>query len=224
MMIFVTNSSFIYMQYFGVGPARFSAAVRDERARLHVAEPVQHVAAQEPQCGNVLPRRAHDSSRRRGRPPDGGRDGPRGSVHGRAVHRARRRDAGARRSGGLVPLHGLLPRARGQRLVGLHDADVPARRYVRLVERRLERRHVVAGCRDDARRVVDGERDQPRTCRGASSPRRISGLRRAPSTAPPGSTSARRARRRRRCRRGPRRGADSRASSRCGRGRRGACS
>ena len=48
MIIFVTNSSFIYMQYFGVGPARFSVSVCDERARLHVAESVQHVAAQEP--------------------------------------------------------------------------------------------------------------------------------------------------------------------------------
>ncbi len=48
-------------------PGAFLAVVRHERARLHVDEPVQHVAAQRGECGRVLPRRAHDpSARRRG--------------------------------------------------------------------------------------------------------------------------------------------------------------
>ena len=135
MMIFVTNSSFIYMQYFGVGPARFSVLFAMSvlgfmslnlfsmwRLKSHNAGTFFRVGLtiQVVVVAGLLTVVA---------------TGHAALSDGRAVHRARRRDARARRPGGLVALHGLLPRARGQRVVGLHDDDVPARRYVRLAER-----------------------------------------------------------------------------------------
>ena len=221
MMIFVTNSSFIYMEYFGVGPARFSVLFALSVLGFMSMNLFSMWRLEERQRGNVLPRRADDSGGRRRRAADGGRDGP---------CRARRRSCRSscspcRRSASSVRRARRATWASFGELAGSASSvytthDVPARRYVRLAERRAQRRHAAADRGDDARRVVDGERDQLGLAAAARGRRALTG-------APDGgevATSARTGRRRRRCCRGRRRGADSRASSRCARRRRIACS
>ena len=65
-------------------------------------------------------------------------------VDRRAAHRPDGVDARRSRARGLCPVHGLLPAARRQRVLGLHDDDVLVGRSARRSYGRAVRRHVAA--------------------------------------------------------------------------------